>query len=76
MKEVDKIATGEDDITIDKLIEDEVAMYDVKDLALGHILYEAVRTMSPREFHDAHTRNLEGEKFDQIIMERAREVSQ
>ena len=73
MNEVEKIATGENDVTIDQLIEEEIALYDIKRLALGHILYETIRLMSPREFKEVFVRNLEGENFDQIIIGKAKE---
>jgi hypothetical protein len=37
------------------------------ELALGYLRYEALRKLSPREFVAINRRNLEGERFDDIV---------
>lgn len=36
-------------------------------LALGFLRYEALRKLNPRQFAEIHKRNLNGERFDDMI---------
>jgi len=55
--------------TLELLVARAIAEYDVKELALGFLRYEALRRMNPNQFKEIHKRNLAGERFDDIVTE-------
>lgn len=54
-------------LQLHKKILDTLGCRHEKHLALGFLRYEALRKLNPRQFAEIHKRNLNGERFDDII---------
>lgn len=48
---------------VDRAVED----YSVYELAIGFLRYEALRKLKPIEFSLLHSRNIKGERFDDMV---------
>jgi len=61
--------THEDDKAIQRILDKTIFENTAPELALGFARYEALRKLNPRQFAEIHQRNLNGERFDDMIDE-------
>lgn len=54
---------------IEQLINSKINDLTTKELALGYLRYEKLRTVTPTKFNELHKRNMNGERFDGMIDE-------
>lgn len=48
--------------------------YSSDELAIGWLRYEALRKLTPSKFADLHKRNINGERFDDMVDELVAEL--
>ena len=64
-----KEVTYQEKCKLAKMAWEAVAARNALELALGHLRYEALRKLNPRQFAELNDRNLAGEFFDDMVDE-------